>query len=104
MGSRSSREILENITSVLREDGGKSIKQIVNESGAQRNTVSKYLNSLEKQDLVEYEQEGRKKVYYISDEYLDLSKKAKFSYFGLKVDEETRKEVVKVCKSIKDKW
>jgi len=104
MGSRSSREILENITSVLREDGGKSIKQIVNESGAQRNTVSKYLNSLEKQDLVEYEQEGRKKVYYISDEYLDLSKKAKFSYFGLKVDEETRKEVVKVCNSIKDKW
>jgi predicted transcriptional regulator len=104
MGSRSSRDILENITSALRDDGGKSIKEIVNESGAQRNTVTRYLDSLQKQGLVEYEKEGRKKVYYISDEYLDLSEKAKYSYFGLKVDEETRNAVSAICNSIQNKW
>lgn len=104
MGSRSSRDILENITSALRDDGGKSIKEIVNESGAQRNTVTRYLDSLHSQGLVEYEKEGRKKVYYISDEYLDLSERGKSTFAGLQVDKETRNTVSAFCNSIKNKW
>lgn len=104
MSSRTSRDILEKITSVLREGGGKSIKEIVNESGAQRNTVKRYLDSLENQGLVEYEKDGRKKVYYSSNEYLALSERTKFSHFGLQVDEETREKITDICNSIVDRW
>lgn len=104
MGRKSSQDILENITSILREDGGNSIKEIIEKSGAQRNTVKKYLDSLEKQGLVEFEKEGREKVYYISPEYLNLSERSSRNFFGLKIEKEIEEEIAALCNSIIEKW
>lgn len=80
MGRGSSRELAGAIVECLRDNGKKSIQDIADDIGADRQAVTKYLEELKSSGLVKEEKEGRSRTFFIS-QYEDRD-----TYFQLPLD------------------
>lgn len=63
MGENSTHEVLESIGEALSSKPA-SIKEIVDETGRERATVSKYLRTLSSMGLIKEEKNGRQKMFW----------------------------------------
>lgn len=85
MGRRSSRELVGDIAETLTTDP-QSIQEISDKVGADRQSVTKYLEELEDAGIVKEEKSGRTRKFYVS-EYENNE-----SYFKLPLNEEQREK------------